>query len=86
MSHMARNGTNQADSLAETPEYALSVVIPVYNEVENLPILQQQLAATLTSLGTSYEIIYVDDGSTDGSLSGLRGNCPGLMTMSGSSS
>jgi glycosyltransferase involved in cell wall biosynthesis len=72
LSHMARNGTNQADSLAETPEYALSVVIPVYNEVENLPILQQQLAATLTSLGTSYEIIYVDDGSTDGSLRALE--------------
>ena len=57
-------------------EYALSVVIPVYNEAESLPILHQQLAATLLTLMTSYEIIYVDDGSTDGSLAALQDICP----------
>jgi len=50
----------------------LSVVIPVYNEAENLPILQQQLAASLNNLKIAYEIIYVDDGSTDGSLAALQ--------------
>jgi glycosyltransferase involved in cell wall biosynthesis len=72
LSRMARTVNNQADSLAETPECALSVVIPVFNEVESLAILQQQLATTLTSLGSLYEIIYVDDGSTDGSLKALQ--------------
>jgi glycosyltransferase involved in cell wall biosynthesis len=59
---------------AEFPakECFLSVVIPVYNEAENLPMLQQQLAATLIPLKITYEIIYVDDGSTDGSLAALQ--------------
>ncbi len=70
--HMASTVKNQAESLADSGEYALSVVIPVYNEAENLPILHQQLAPTLLTLMTSYEIIYVDDGSTDGSLSALQ--------------
>jgi len=50
----------------------LSVVLPVFNEVENLDILQQQLKAVLAKLGRTYEIIYVDDGSTDGSLHKLQ--------------
>jgi dolichol-phosphate mannosyltransferase len=50
----------------------ISVVIPVYNEEENLPILAAELRAALGSLGRSYEILYVDDGSTDGSPEVLR--------------
>jgi|UniRef100_A0A7C3UZ57 glycosyltransferase involved in cell wall biosynthesis len=50
----------------------LSVVLPVFNELENLEILHNQLKAVLTRLGRTYEIIYVDDGSTDGSLEKLR--------------
>jgi len=46
----------------------LSVVIPVYNEEGNLRELQAALSPVLRSLGKSYEIIYVDDGSTDKSL------------------
>jgi len=45
----------------------LSVVVPVYNEEENLPILIPQIAQVLESLGESYEMIFVDDGSSDGS-------------------
>jgi glycosyltransferase involved in cell wall biosynthesis len=41
----------------------LSVVVPVFNEEENVPLLQSELAATLA--GTDHEIIFVDDGSTD---------------------
>lgn len=52
-------------------EVYLSVVLPVYNELENLEILHNQLKAVLTRLGRTYEIIYVDDGSSDGSLSKL---------------
>lgn len=50
----------------------LSVVLPVFNELENLDILHQQLKVVLTGLGRSFEIIYVDDGSTDGSSAKLQ--------------
>ena len=46
-----------------TPD--LSVVIPVYNEADNLEQLCGELADTLDRSGYSYEIIFVDDGSTD---------------------
>lgn len=47
-------------------------MIPVFNEEGSLPILQERLSATLRSLGRTYEILYVDDGSSDGSLRLLR--------------
>ncbi len=50
----------------------LSVVLPVYNEVENLPRLLEALATTLQGTQTPYEIICVDDGSQDGSTELLR--------------
>jgi dolichol-phosphate mannosyltransferase len=42
---------------------ALSVVVPLYNEEANLPILQEELRTALS--GLDYEIIFVDDGSVD---------------------
>ena len=50
----------------------LSVFLPVYNEEPNLHPLHAKLDKALTSLGRSAEIVYVDDGSTDGSLRVLR--------------
>jgi glycosyltransferase involved in cell wall biosynthesis len=50
----------------------LSVIIPVYNEEECLPRLHDELRPVMESIGSSYEIIYVDDGSRDGSLAFLR--------------
>jgi glycosyltransferase involved in cell wall biosynthesis len=44
----------------------ISVVIPVYNEVENIAPLYSELKAVLEKLEAAYEIIFVDDGSTDG--------------------
>jgi dolichol-phosphate mannosyltransferase len=46
-----------------TSSPALSVVVPLYNEEANLPILQQELRIALS--GLDYEIIFVDDGSVD---------------------
>ncbi len=48
-------------------EPELSVVIPVYNEAENLPELLKRILATCDSLNTGYEIVLVDDGSGDAS-------------------
>src|SRR5688572_30620655 len=46
---------------------SLSVVIPVYDERENLPILHSQLMEALETFDPEFELIFVDDGSTDGS-------------------
>ena len=43
----------------------VSVVIPLYNEEENVEVLNERLTETLRSMGSDYEIVYVDDGSTD---------------------
>ena len=59
----------EADALDEV---YLSVVLPVYNELDNLEILHNQLKTVLTNLGRTYEIIYVDDGSSDGSSEKLQ--------------
>ena len=45
----------------------LSVIIPLYNEVDSLPELYQWISKVMESNGYSYEIILVDDGSNDGS-------------------
>lgn len=50
----------------------ISVVIPIFNEVETLPELYARLTQTLEALGKPYEIITVDDGSGDGSIALLR--------------
>ncbi len=47
---------------------ALSVVVPLYNERDNVSELHRQLSESLAALGRSYEIILVDDGSTDGTV------------------
>ena len=43
----------------------ISVVVPVYNEEENLPVLILQIAEVLRPLGKTFEMIFVDDGSKD---------------------
>lgn len=54
-------------------KFSISVVVPVYNEEENLLELQKRLSAALQTLGCDWEILYVNDGSTDGTLKILRG-------------
>jgi dolichol-phosphate mannosyltransferase len=51
---------------------AVSLVVPVYNEQETLPTFYQRATAVLESLQDPYEIIFVDDGSSDGSFDMLR--------------
>jgi glycosyltransferase involved in cell wall biosynthesis len=49
----------------------ISAVIPLYNEEENIPELCRRLVDVLDSMGARYEILFVDDGSTDGSYARL---------------
>ncbi len=44
----------------------ISAVVPAWNEAESLPELQRELAAALDGLGGPWEVIYIDDGSRDG--------------------
>lgn len=50
----------------------VSVVIPLLNEEENISILYDELIESLNKLDVSYELVFVDDGSTDSSLSILK--------------
>jgi glycosyltransferase involved in cell wall biosynthesis len=50
----------------------LSVIIPLYNEEENIPILFEKLKESLDPLKKEYEVLFVDDGSTDRTLSVLE--------------
>jgi glycosyltransferase involved in cell wall biosynthesis len=49
----------------------ISIVIPVHNEEQTLALLYDELQATLEPLGEQWETVFVDDGSTDGSLAAL---------------
>ena len=51
----------------------LSVVIPVFNEEETIPELDRRLRAFLGELGETWEVVFVDDGSRDGSAKMLQG-------------
>ena len=57
---------------------AVSVVIPLYNEEENLPALQQELSAALA--GIDCEIVFVDDGSKDATLARIERG-PGVRVL-----
>ena len=46
----------------------LSILVPVYNEEGNLPMLYEKLMAALRKTGRAYEMIFIDDGSSDGTL------------------
>lgn len=50
----------------------LSLVVPVYNEKDNLPLLMDAIEAALTPLRKKWEVVFVDDGSRDGSLDVLE--------------
>jgi glycosyltransferase involved in cell wall biosynthesis len=62
-----------------------SIVVPVFNEAESLPSLVAAIDAALVPLNAPYEIVFVDDGSTDGSLEclqSLQQNRPSLRVFS----
>jgi len=56
--------------LSSAPQ--LSVVVPIHDEAESLPLLYRELTEVLKDAGGGVEFVLVDDGSTDGSLDILR--------------
>ena len=61
----------RARPLALSPEadagrVELSIVVPLYNEADNVPALYERIKAAADALGRTYELILIDDGSTDG--------------------
>ncbi len=50
----------------------VSIIVPIYNERENLELFMKSLTEAMTSSGEDYEVILVDDGSTDGSVEYLE--------------
>jgi glycosyltransferase involved in cell wall biosynthesis len=56
----------------QLPILDVSVVLPIKDEVESLPLLLEAISTTLTANQLNYEIICVDDGSNDGSAEFLK--------------
>lgn len=53
----------------------LSILIPVYNEIENLDLLYQRLVEALDPTGETFEVLLIDDGSVDGSAERIKAIC-----------
>ncbi len=51
---------------------SVSVIIPVYNELENVVLAWEEVRGVLDATGRAYEVLFVDDGSTDGSIEALH--------------
>jgi undecaprenyl-phosphate 4-deoxy-4-formamido-L-arabinose transferase len=69
------SGGNPISRGADAPSgsVGISVVVPVYNEEENISALHHKLSETMMGIGRSYEIIFVDDGSSDRSAEIIAG-------------
>jgi glycosyltransferase involved in cell wall biosynthesis len=65
MKTMEGAGTRTAEQVDGTSTPVVSVVVPLLNEEESIPVLHERLHLALESLREPYEIVYVDDGSTD---------------------
>ncbi len=50
----------------------ISIIAPIFNELENLPILYQRISEVMEKSGSDWELLLVDDGSTDGSTDIIR--------------
>jgi glycosyltransferase involved in cell wall biosynthesis len=70
--HLDKNDSTARQTREVKTAVALSIVIPLLNEADSLPLLYQQLAAIMDRLDRSCEVVFIDDGSTDDSFEILR--------------
>ncbi|MEO0769172.1 MAG: glycosyltransferase family 2 protein [Cyanobacteria bacterium J06649_4] len=70
--HHASASLNDTLERTSSSKISLSIVIPIYNEVETLPHLVERVEQGIADYPENYEIICVDDGSTDGSVELLK--------------
>ncbi len=68
----AGSASKRAKAAAAPKLARLSIIAPIFNELENLPELHRRVAAVMTSLRVDWELLLVDDGSTDGSTEAIR--------------
>jgi polyisoprenyl-phosphate glycosyltransferase len=61
---------NMTEMLGNAPE--LSVVVPVFNEEKNIPLIVERLTQVLVGCVASHEILFIDDGSRDGTLAAIE--------------
>ena len=71
MNHIGEFDSTSTASLNQFTTF-LSVIVPIHNEEESIRILCEKLLGVLDHMGTTFEIICVNDGSSDGSLTALR--------------
>jgi len=65
--------SSRRTALSTRDEYTLSVVVPAYNEEAVLPMFHRRLVTVLDGLCAEWEILYVNDGSSDGTLAVING-------------
>lgn len=66
---------NETKGTNLTSRYEMTVIVPVYNEEDNLPRVERALAAFLPRAAVTTCVLFVNDGSTDGSLQAIRDIC-----------
>lgn len=69
--------TREELRLSDTARRNFAIIIPAYNEVENIPDLVRELRATFDRYGLEGEVVLVDDGSTDGTAEAAREEAAG---------
>ena len=72
-SAMAARRISDGESPGARPHPELGIVVAAFNEEENVPVLVREIAKTLDAVNCSFEVLIVDDGSTDQTASIIRG-------------
>jgi glycosyltransferase involved in cell wall biosynthesis len=70
--NLRRNNNRNVQNNVVQKALDISVVIPVFNEKDSLKELSEQIHASCTRSNLTYEVIFIDDGSTDGSLEKIK--------------
>ena len=62
----------RSTSVVPQNNMTVSVVVPVFNEVQSVPELHRRISNALSSMDHVWEVVFVDDGSNDGSLQAME--------------